>query len=95
MTKTEELPEVTEDEIELEEDEATEPMFTAHDLAVRCGVSDKDFRRWLRSITPQRANKGGRWAFNAETADTLVARFATRKAEKTTEVELDADAPAE
>jgi hypothetical protein len=56
-------------------DEApAEETFSAKDLATEAGTDPKSFRRWLRTHTDERANKGGRWVFSAEAkADTLAA----------------------
>lgn len=53
------------------------------DLATRCNTSPKDFRRWLRSQTTNRAGKGGRWTFSPDNADELVERFNARKTKGT------------
>lgn len=63
----------------IEELEADAPeTFSAKDLAVACGTDAKSFRRWLRSQTEQRANKGGRWVFTAETKAAYIAAYAAR-----------------
>lgn len=55
---------------------ATEEVtFSAKEVAAELGLDPKSFRRWLRSITEDRANKGGRWVFSAETKDELIARY--------------------
>lgn len=55
--------------------EETEVTFTPKDLAERCETDPKTFRKWLRRQTDARAGKGGRWTFDAETADALVAAY--------------------
>lgn len=55
-----------------------EETFSAKDLATLCGVDGKAFRRWLRSTTDRRANKGGRWKFSATERDQMVEAFKAR-----------------
>src|SRR5580765_6130896 len=65
-----ELEEMT--DVEDTDDEATEAegddevTFSAKEIASELGLTAKDFRRWLRSKTDRRANKGGRWVFTAD-----------------------------
>lgn len=70
-TKVTDAPEATETATE-------EISFSAKDLAALCGVDGKAFRRWLRSTTDARANKGGRWKFTAEERDALVGKYNAR-----------------
>lgn len=81
------MPDNTDTNVEVEVEE-TETL-SAKEVASRCGITPKDFRRWLRTKTDQRAGRGGRWAFSPETADELVALFEADHAPK--EVELDID----
>ena len=69
-------------------EEAT--TISVKELADRCGTTPKDFRRWLRNQTGDRAGKGGRWAFSPDNADALVTRFNDRKT-KGTDPELNPD----
>lgn len=79
---------------EAPEAEVAEPTITATMLAERCNTTPKEFRRWLRTVTTNRAGRGGRWVFSTEVADALVAAFNARAAAKATVPELKADAPA-
>lgn len=73
MKNTKNAPEAaTETEVEAT-DEVT---FSAKEVAAACGTDPKNFRRWLRSITEARANKGGRWIFTAEVMTELIERYA-------------------
>lgn len=75
---------------EAEEAEATETTFTAKDLAAECGVDPKSFRRWLRSHTDQRANKGGRWLFTPEAKAEFLDAYKARGTAKAVEAKLPA-----
>lgn len=77
-TKNDTVAPATDDET------TTEITFSAKDLAAECGVDAKAFRRWLRSHTADRANKGGRWKFTAEAKAELLAAFAARNAPAST-----------
>lgn len=69
-----------------------EVTFSAKDLAAECDTDPKTFRRWLRSQTSDRANKGGRWVFTAESKAEFVAAYKARGAAKAVEAKLpDAD----
>lgn len=73
-TKTTEAAEAATPEAE------AETKFSAKDLAAECGVDAKAFRRWLRSTTDRRANKGGRWAFSADERTAVLEAWAARNA---------------
>lgn len=66
-------------------DEAAETTFSAKDLAAEAGTDPKTFRRWLRSQTPDRANKGGRWIFSEDTKADWLERYNNRGAARGTE----------
>ena len=53
----------------------TEITFSAKEVATELGTDPKSFRRWLRSHTEDRANKGGRWIFTAETKALIIAAY--------------------
>jgi hypothetical protein len=77
---------------ENETEAPAEVTFSAKELATLCDTDAKTFRRWLRTQTEQRANKGGRWVFDAEARDHYVEAFLTRNdAPADDEVEADAD----
>lgn len=76
---TEEL-DLIETEVEAEETEAEETTFSAKALAAEVGTDPKSFRRWLRSYTNERANKGGRWAFTADRKAELIEAYNARNA---------------
>lgn len=59
--------------------EAIAGHITPSDLAKRCNTDPKTMRRFMRSLTDERANKGGRWALTPEVADALCERFMSRK----------------
>lgn len=59
-------------------EEPTEKTFSAKDLAQECGTDAKSFRRWLRSTTDRRANKGGRWVFDEAQRAEILASWAAR-----------------
>ena len=68
-----------------EDDEPTEPTYSAKDLAVAAGTDSKSFRRWLRDFTNERAaDNGGRWVFSEDRKAALLDAYAKRN-----------DAPAE
>lgn len=69
------------DEAEAEVAEVTEEVtFSAKELATELGLDPKTFRRWLRAHTADRANKGGRWIFTAETKDAILTAYASKAA---------------
>jgi hypothetical protein len=75
-----------EDEVTEDEDEAEEVTFSPKEIASELGITAKDFRRWLRSKTDRRANKGGRWVFTAdEKADWIQAYNSKDEAAEATE----------
>ena len=53
----------------------TEITFSAKEVATELGTDPKSFRRWLRSHTEDRANKGGRWVFTAETKALIITAY--------------------
>lgn len=75
LAELEEL-EVTEEEVE------AEITFSAKDLASEVNTDAKSFRRWLRSWTNARANKGGRWVFTEETKAEVLAAYREAHAPK-------------
>lgn len=56
----------------------TEITFSAKDLATEAGTDPKSFRRWLRTQTTDRANKGGRWVFSADAKAAFLKAYAER-----------------
>lgn len=71
-----------EDTDEGDEDEA-EDTFSAKDLASELGIDPKSFRRWLRAHTAERANKGGRWVFTAESKAAFLDAYRSKDAKGT------------
>lgn len=61
----------------------TEEPMTAKALAAELGTDPKSFRRFLRGLTEDRAGKGGRWVFDAETAALIRKAYADREAKGT------------
>lgn len=57
----------------------SDEMITPKDLATRCNTDPKTMRRFMRSLTDERANKGGRWVITPDVADEIVRRFESRK----------------
>lgn len=53
-------------------------FITPKDLAERCNTDPKTMRRFMRSLTDARANKGGRWEITSDVADVIVERFMKR-----------------
>lgn len=68
---------VTDEVVEVETEEVT---FSAKEVATELGTDPKSFRRWLRSHTEDRANKGGRWVFTAETKALIIAAYNAKAA---------------
>lgn len=64
---------------------------TAKELAAERGTDPKSFRRFLRGLTEDRAGKGGRWAFDADTAEGIRKAWADRSAKGTTPALNNAD----
>lgn len=48
---------------------------TPKDLAEMLGTDPKTVRKFLRSLTPERAGKGGRWAIDSELVPELETLF--------------------
>lgn len=71
---TEELDMIETDD-EVEENEVEEVIFSAKELAAEVGTDPKSFRRWLRSWTTDRAEKGGRWLFDADRKAEVLAAY--------------------
>jgi len=78
-------------EVPAEVEPTTEEIFSAKELAKELNLDAKSFRRWLRSVTPERANKGGRWVFDAELKASLIELYNTRHTAGTTPTLPDAD----
>jgi hypothetical protein len=57
------------------ETEMTESTVTPKDLAEILGTDPKTVRKFLRSLTPERAGKGGRWAIPASVIPELETLF--------------------
>lgn len=57
---------------------------TPTELADHLQVTPKEVRKFLRSITPDRAGKGGRWALDIQDLDMLTDRFRAWKSGKVT-----------
>lgn len=66
-----------------DDDEGAEDTFSAKDLASELGIDPKSFRRWLRAHTAERANKGGRWVFTAESKAAFLDAYRTKDAKGT------------
>lgn len=68
---------VTDDETpaEVTTDAVAEVTFSAKDLANELKTDAKSFRRWLRAHTADRANKGGRWVFTAESKAAIIKEY--------------------
>lgn len=60
-------------------------------LATELGTDPKTVRKFLRSITEDRAGKGGRWVIEADKVEGLKRRFATWKSAKVTTLSVDFD----
>lgn len=74
----------------LEEVAETEELtFSAKEIATELNIDAKSFRRWLRSHTSDRANKGGRWIFTSESKAQVIAAYNAKGAG--TEPTLDTD----
>lgn len=74
-------------------DDATpteETTFSAKDLATELKTDPKSFRRWLRAHTDERANKGGRWSFTAESKADIIKAYGEKA--KGTDAKLKSDA---
>lgn len=67
--------------------ETEEITFSAKELAAELLLDPKDFRRWLRAHTEERANKGGRWIFSPDARDEILAAYAADKAPKEADLE--------
>lgn len=57
---------------------------TPTELADHLQVTPKEVRKFLRSITPDRAGKGGRWVLDIQDLDAITARYLAYKAGKAT-----------
>lgn len=64
---------------------------TPTEVAAEIGTDPKTFRKFLRSLTPNRAGKGGRWNIDASDVDALADRFQDWKSGKATKFVLDAE----
>lgn len=62
---------------------------TPKELALELGTDPKTCRKFLRSLTSDRAGKGGRWVIDANDLDALKERFAAFNARKATILSLD------
>lgn len=64
---------------------------TAKELAAELNTDAKTCRKFLRSLTDDRAGKGGRWEIDAADLDTLKDRFAAFTARRSTTLTLTDD----
>lgn len=62
---------------------------TPTELAEILGTNPKMCRKFLRSIVPDRAGKGGRWALDRSQVDLFKVRFAAWQLGRTTVLVLD------
>lgn len=62
---------------------------TPAELAEILGTDPKTCRKFLRSMVPDRAGKGGRWALDRSQTEIFVRRFASWKLGRTTVLVLD------
>ena len=64
-------------------DTTTETFVSPKDLAQAWGTDPKSVRRFLRSLTDNRAGKGGRWEISTDDVEALTEAWANRaKAQK-------------
>lgn len=68
-----------------------EGRFTPADIAAEIGITPKECRKYLRSLTKDRAGKGGRWVISPETAEKLIERYPAWAAGLVTEFTLAED----
>lgn len=68
----------TTDEVAPEAPTEEKLTFSAKNIADELGTDQKSFRRWLRTYTDARANKGGRWIFDADDKAAVIAAYNTR-----------------
>ncbi len=66
------------------QDTNPQDTYTATELAAELGMDPKSFRSWLRTLTSDRAGRGGKWVFTAEDADTIRQLHANRGSKKAT-----------
>jgi len=64
--------------------EETPTPITAKELATILNTDPKSLRRWLRTVTTDRANKGGRWIFNDDSVKELTTKWNERSTKGTT-----------
>lgn len=64
---------------------------TPKELAIELGTDPKTARKFLRSLTTDRAGKGGRWIIDPADLDALKDRFANWNSRTTTTLILDQD----
>ena len=64
--------------------EAEVTTLSAKEMATELGTDPKAFRRFLRSLTEDRAGKGGRWIFDPTTADAVRTAWAAKSTKGTT-----------
>lgn len=57
---------------------------TPKELAAELDTDAKTVRKFLRSLTADRAGKGGRWAIDRDDLDALKVRFAAFNSRRTT-----------
>lgn len=64
---------------------------TPKEIAIEFDTDAKTIRKFLRSLTDDRAGKGGRWEIDADDLDELRTRFADFTARRTIRFTIDAD----
>lgn len=64
---------------------------TPKELAIELGTDPKTTRKFLRSLTTDRAGKGGRWVIDPADLPALKERFANWNSRTTTTLIIDAD----
>lgn len=66
-------------------------MMTPKELAVELDTDPKTVRKFLRSLTADRAGKGGRWVIDAADLEAIKAKFADYNARRAAVFTLPAD----
>lgn len=69
----------------------TKATITPKELAIELNTDAKTVRKFLRTLTTDRAGKGGRWVIDAADLDALRIKFADFNSRRTTTLTLTDD----
>jgi DNA-binding IclR family transcriptional regulator len=62
----------------------SEGTISPNELAAEMGINPKSLRRFMRSLTDERAGRGNRWELTPETCEAIKTRYAEQNRQRVT-----------